>query len=158
MKSVVVAILAFLWIVPFSASARSARQSTYRYSQIWNTAVRFVRIDNGFDIVEKDRDSGYLLFSYTEGDKRHSGSVELIRTSRDSHTGVTIGIGIQSMPSYVEKMLLDKLERKLRDEYGDPPQSGAVDSGGEQDGVEKANTPSADDNKDEGATPGDKIQ
>ena len=119
MKRSILAILLFL--VPLAASAKSTREITYRFNQVWNTTVRFLRVDNGYPITEQDRKSGYLMFDYTDGGTMKTGSVELVETSRENRRYLTVGIRVESMPSYIEVLLLDKLERKLRDEYGDPP-------------------------------------
>jgi hypothetical protein len=119
MKNVWISLL--LLLLPAAVSARSTRETRYRYDQIWNTAVRFVRVDNGFKITEKDAKSGYLMFDYVDGETRQIGALELIETRRGNLTFVTVGLRVQNMPSYIEVLLLDKLERKLRDEYGDPP-------------------------------------
>jgi len=113
--------VAMLFLIPCIGSAKSSREMRYRYDQIWNTAVRFLRVDNGYPITEKDVKSGYLIFKYTDAAATQIGSMELVETVRDTRRAVTVGLRIQNMPSYIEIMLLDKLERKLRDEYGEPP-------------------------------------
>ena len=124
MKSAIAIFL--ICLVPLTGAAKSTRETTYRYDQLWNTAVRFLRVDNGFPIIEKDRKSGYLMFDYTDNGTKQIGSVELVETVKDGQRAIAVGIRIQNMPSYIEVLLLDKLERKLRDEYGDPPLSQVV--------------------------------
>ena len=125
-------ILAICLFIPMTVLARSTREASYRYDQIWNTMVRFIRVDNGFKITEKDKESGYLMFDYTEGVKSQIGAVEVVEIIRNQRLYVTVGLRIQNMPSYVELHLLDKLERKLRDEYGDPPIPPLIVSSGEE--------------------------
>ena len=50
------------------------------------------------------------------------GSIELVRTRVEGVDYVRTVVQIPSMPSYVEQMLLDRLERKLRAEFGSPPE------------------------------------
>ena len=47
-----------------SASAKATYESPYSYDRTWNAALRMVRVDMGFKVVEKDVESGYLLFEY----------------------------------------------------------------------------------------------
>ena len=101
--------------------ARTTREITYRYQQIWNTAVRFLRVDNGFEIKEQDKETGYLLFAYPDAGRSLTGSVEIIPRVRGNEQYIDVALRIQDMPSYVEVVLIDKLVRKLRNEYGEPP-------------------------------------
>jgi hypothetical protein len=104
-----------------TAQARTVREAAYRYDQLWSTAVRFLRVDNGFVIIEQDKETGYVLFEYRDATRTVNGSVELVPGERGGMTFITIGIQIQNMPSYVEVMLVDKFMRKLRNELGEPP-------------------------------------
>ena len=108
-------------IITVPAEARTTRETTYRYGQLWNTAIRFLRVDNGFKIEEHDKETGYVLFKYTHAGQAMSAAMEIVPTERNGKSYITMGLRIQDMPSYVEIMLLDKLVRKLRNEYGEPP-------------------------------------
>ena len=114
-------VLAFSLLFAAVCEARTKREMTYRYSQIWRTAIRFLRVDNRFPIVEKDRKSGYVLFEFKDGGKTYSGSLELYPVVHDGKHYMRTGLIIGGKPSYVEAVLLDKLKRKLREEYGEPP-------------------------------------
>lgn len=110
-----------------SADAATNREMTYQYSRLWNALVRFLRVDNNFAIREKDREAGYILFEYKEGLKKMTSSIELVPTVRDKRRFIRARLQIADMPSYVEGILLDKFERKLKDEYGAPPPPELVD-------------------------------
>jgi len=106
------------------AQAEVSYESTYGFDRTWNAALRMVRVDLGCKITEKDDQSGYLMFEYksTDGGKRVSpGSIEFIK-SKDQESGVRIVIQLPQMPRYHEQVMLDTLVRKMRTEYGDPPQ------------------------------------
>ena len=47
--------------------------------------------------------------------------IRRIPVVKDNKKYISVNFRIQDMPSYVEIVLADKLVRKLRDEYGDPP-------------------------------------
>lgn len=102
------------------ASARVEATSDYTKAQTYSGALRYLRVDMGFKVVEKDPDAAYILFEYREPgpDKATStGSVEVI----DSGEHVRVFVQIPKMPEYHERVLRDGLLRKLRDEYGAPP-------------------------------------
>ncbi len=104
------------------ADAKSAFESPYGYERTWNAALRFVRVDNGWKVTEKDDQSGYLLFEYRspESTKTSPGSLELVRGGgRD--TPVSVLVQLPQMPRYHEQVLLDALASKMRREYGEPP-------------------------------------
>ncbi len=86
--------------------------------------MRLVRVDMRLPITDRDPDTGYMLFEYVDQDRRYPGSIEVITGERDKRPLVTVIISVSGMPSYVEQMMLDKLDKKLSTEYGapmDPP-------------------------------------
>ena len=121
--SVLAALLAFgLVALPSApASAKSAYDSAYGFDRTWNAGLRLVRVDLGLKVTEKDDTNGYLLFEYKSpesGMKSVPGSMEFIK-GKDG--AVRVVVQITQMPGYHEQVLVDHLQRKLRNEYGDPP-------------------------------------
>ncbi len=112
-----------------TAEARTDRMLTYRQGQIWTSLVRFLRVDMGYRILERDREVGYLLFEYTEGGSDRSGSFEMIPTVESGRQYVKVRLQIPSMPTYIEVVLFGKFERKLLNEFGDPPTAAPVPAG-----------------------------
>ncbi|MCB9591543.1 MAG: hypothetical protein H6719_02315 [Sandaracinaceae bacterium] len=105
-----------------SASARSTEDYTYTYDQLWRAAVRLIAVDFRFPISDRDPEIGYVLFSYRDAGREHNGSLELARTTGVNGTPqVRVTMQVPSMPGYVERMLLDRLSRKLTEDYGRPP-------------------------------------
>jgi hypothetical protein len=119
-------VAALVLALPSIGAARTDRELTYRETEIWNGAIRFLRVDSGFKILEKDRDAGYVLFEYQEGGAGHTASFEMVSAVKDGRVFVRARIQISEMPRYVEAVLIDRLIRKLRDEYGDPPPASLV--------------------------------
>jgi hypothetical protein len=108
-----------LLVLP-KAEAKTAHSSPYTYEQTYGTALRLLKVDLGLTITEQDPTWGYLLFEYSSresGDKKSRGSFEFVR-GRD---GVQVWLQLASMPSYHERLIVDKLARKLVDEHGTPP-------------------------------------
>ena len=110
-------------VSPRRADARSQRDTRYAYRQVWPAAVRLLRVDVGYDIIEKDSEAGYVLFEAREEGKTFRGSLELVQLEGEGGKQVRIIVRIADRPTYDELGLLDRLERKLRDEYGPPPKS-----------------------------------
>jgi len=107
-------------LAPRPAGAVVRTQSDYPFDQVWNVAVRLVRVDLGFEVTERDAEGGFILFKY-RGDMggTFNASLEIVRPPPDGKVGLVIQI--PEMPRYTELWLLDRLARKLRDEYGAPP-------------------------------------
>lgn len=103
------------------AEARSQRSLPYRSDLAWSTAVRLLRVDMGFDLVERDQDAQFVLFRYTQGENSFPGSLEIVeRRLEDGRVGARVVVSVPAMPSYVELHLIDRLERKLTEEVGPP--------------------------------------
>jgi hypothetical protein len=102
------------------AAARVEADSDYSKAQTYNAALRYVRVDLGYEVVEKDPDVGYVLFRYEPPGRKNnptSGSIEVVETQER----VKIVIQLPQMPTYHETTLRDGLLKKLRAEYGEAP-------------------------------------
>ncbi|MGO9836198.1 MAG: hypothetical protein ACLP1X_18515 [Polyangiaceae bacterium] len=104
------------------AEAKSSYESPYGFDRTWNAALRLVRVDNGWNVTEKDEAGGYLLFDYKspESPKPTPGSLELVR-GHEADAPVSVLVQLPQMPRYHEQVLIDALSSKMRREYGDPP-------------------------------------
>lgn len=102
------------------AVARASFDSPYTLNQTYNTALRYVRIDQSFKVTEKDPNAAYVLFEYRDTSGKESpGAIEMIQ----SQQSVKVVVQIPKMPKYHEQILADGLAKKLRDELGEPPKS-----------------------------------
>ncbi len=111
-----------LLLTPGPAMARRATDLGYRYDQIWTAAVRLVRVDYGFNVTERDQELGFVMFEYVEAGQTFNGSIEVLRTADTlGRDRVRVVVVVQGQPEYVERMIMDRLERKLRGDYGAPP-------------------------------------
>ncbi|MBI5516149.1 MAG: hypothetical protein HY909_20360 [Deltaproteobacteria bacterium] len=108
-------------LAPSAATARSVRDEPYPYETTWNAALRLLRIDLGCTIQERDQEVGYFTFTWREGTRTYPGSVELVRAQVDGRAGTRVIVQVPQMPTYVETLVLSRLGRKLRTEYGEPP-------------------------------------
>jgi hypothetical protein len=108
-----------LWLVPvivlaFSSTveAQSQREVSHAYDEVFPAAVRFLRIDAGLKIIEKDAEAGYVLFELAEEGKTFRGALELVRIK----DGVRLIIRVDARPTYTETGLLNRLVFKLQKE------------------------------------------
>jgi hypothetical protein len=102
------------------AWARSEKTLAYAREQAWPAAVRFLAVDAHARITEKDADAGYVMFELRDEGRVFRGSLEVVPVVRDGRTVVRFVMQIADRPSWLELVLLDRLEDKLRAELGSP--------------------------------------
>lgn len=102
------------------AWARTIQDERYGVEQTWNATIRLLRVEMGFTIIERDREAGFVLFTYRDTSRTSPGSVEILPVQVDGVPGSRVIVHLAAMPSYAERHLLARLARKLREEYGEP--------------------------------------
>jgi hypothetical protein len=103
-----------------TATARVGGDSEYSKAQTYSGALRYLRVDLGYEVVERDPEAAYLIFRYQlpgQNKGNATGTVEIVDT--DGH--VKLFVQIPTIPEYHERELRDGLVKKLHDEYGAPP-------------------------------------
>jgi hypothetical protein len=121
MKLWAATVLTLALLLPATGQAKKTEDFRHSYDQVWGAAVRLIRVDQGYPIKDRDETVGYFLFDYRDDGRLYPGSVELVRIQDQGGGPIRVVVQIPAMPSYIERMLLDKLKRKLLDEYGEPP-------------------------------------
>ena len=107
-----------LWFDSRPATARADADTYYSLNQTFGAALRYLRVDLGFEVTEKDPESAYLLFKYRvpgEPKREVPGAIELVRVEKK----VRIFVKIPQMPVLHEQMLRDGLLKKLAQDYGE---------------------------------------
>lgn len=119
------------------AWAKSAQDTTYAMSQVYSTAQRFVRVDKGCKITDRDKDAAFLVWECTE--KREGKEVTLrasleifpTKTERGQQL-LRVQATFNDEPRYMELRFLELLDRKLREDHGlapaPPPEPPAASS------------------------------
>jgi hypothetical protein len=103
-----------------AGQARVEDTCEYSKSQVFRSALRFLRVDQGYTISERDEESGYLLFDYPlDKSATTPGSLEIIE--RDDR--VKLVVTIAKMPEYHERLFVSKFLEKLRADYGELPRT-----------------------------------
>ena len=105
---------------PATSQAKKTTDFRHTYDQVWGAAIRMIRVDQGYAIKDRDEAVGYFLFDYRDDGRTYPGSVELVRIEDQGGGPIRAVIQIPAMPSYIERMLLDKLQKKLISEFGEP--------------------------------------
>lgn len=105
------------------AVARVDGNSAYSKAQTYSGALRYVRVDLGYEIVEKDPEAAYLIFKYVAPGQTKNNAVTGTLEVVEASGGVRLFVSLPRMPEYHERVLRDGLLKKLRDEYGSPPQA-----------------------------------
>ena len=103
------------------AHARASSDLPYPVADVYSTAVRFVRIDKGCKVLDRDPDAAFVTFECKDDDKTKQGSFEIFRTTVGGRDGVRMQIALGDDPHYVELRWIELLERKLKEERGTPP-------------------------------------
>ena len=105
------------------AFAKASKDVPYSVAETLSTAVRFVRIDRGCKVIDKDADAAFLTWECKDGEKVLRGALEIFRVGEKpaGREEVRLQVSLGDEPHYVELRFLELLERKLRDERGAPP-------------------------------------
>ena len=107
-------------LAPSTGHAKKTSDLQHTFDQVWGAAIRMIRVDQGYAIKDRDETVGYFLFDYRDDGRTYPGSVELVRIKDTGTGGIRAVVQIPAMPGYIERMLLDKLKKKLVNEYGEP--------------------------------------
>ncbi|RLB53068.1 MAG: hypothetical protein DRI90_21555 [Deltaproteobacteria bacterium] len=119
---VAVALFAIALTHASPGAAKSNHESHYNYQQTFGTALRLVKVDLDLQVTETNGEWGYFLFVYTSresGKRKNRGSFSFVRRGQQVH----VVLQIPQMPSYHERVIMQKLTRKLAEEHGAPPEA-----------------------------------
>lgn len=113
---------------PAPAAARplalieNRRVLSYPFEQVWPTAIRYLRIDRGYKVTDRDEEAGYMLFEFPlDGGRVGSGSVEMFATEDASgRASVSLAVNTGAGPVHLPNSILDGIAAKVRAERGQP--------------------------------------
>jgi hypothetical protein len=107
---------------PATALLAQKRVLSYPFDAVWPSAIRYLRIDRGYTIAERDAEAGFILFSFpVTPDRTGSGSLEVLRTvDAAGRPSVELRAATSAGPSHLPHTLLDGIAAKVRAERGQP--------------------------------------
>lgn len=116
-------ICVFLSVVAARAQAKTHVEVPYTLKEVYSAAARFVRIDRGCQITDRDPDAAFLTFECKDDERIKRGALELMVVQVQGQPGksVRVQVGLGDDPHYMELRFLELFERKLRQELGNPP-------------------------------------
>jgi hypothetical protein len=108
--------------LPSLAWARATNDVPYAVRDVYSAALRFVRVDKGCKLLDRDADAAFVTFECKDDDERvKRGAFEIFHAPVDGRDGSRVQLALGDDPHYVELRWLELLERKLKDERGTPP-------------------------------------
>ncbi len=116
--------VAVLLAVATPSWASEKAEFGWELRQVFSASLRFVRIERGCKITDRDEAAAFLVFECPpdeKGQPPRRGSIELYRVDSRGAPMVRVQVTLGDEPSYMERRFLDLLERKLRAELGTPP-------------------------------------
>ena len=104
-----------------AALLKHQRQVSYPFEQVWPTTIRYLRVERGYDIADRDKDAGYIVFTSEDGSSTVSGSVEFLSDlDKAGRRSVTLISTTSRGPAHLPFAILDGIATKLREERGQP--------------------------------------
>ena len=120
--SLVGLIVAGQMTAPWTASAEDKREFKYPYAWVYKAVYRLLKIDLKCPIEEADPENGFIMFQIEYQGTKSPASVEMVDLASDENGySVAVRVKMEKLPSWVEVDLMDQIESKLEDEFGDPP-------------------------------------
>jgi hypothetical protein len=138
---------AAVWVAAVSRVATAAgtrlghsRVVPYPMAQVWPTALRYLRVDRGYTLVDRDGEAGYVLFDFPISDAGSGAAAdaasptragEEIRVGRGSlellamvdasgRPSVKVQVSTDAGPTHLPHAIAEGLAAKLKRERGHP--------------------------------------
>ena len=97
---------------------------SYPVDQVWPAAIRYLRVDRAYELVDRDRDAGFILFDFPligRPEDAGRGSLELVATQDASgRAAVRLEISTDAGPTHLPHAIAEGLAEKLKKERGQP--------------------------------------
>lgn len=105
-----------------AATLSHRRVVPYPFDVVWPTAIRYLRVDRGYSIVDRDEEAGYLLFEFPVGrEGKGTGSLEAFKTTDDAgRPSVNLQVSTDAGPSHLPTTIVDGIGSKVKAERGQP--------------------------------------
>ncbi|RJO66478.1 MAG: hypothetical protein C4523_12390 [Myxococcales bacterium] len=114
---IVAALSLMLCEIPLWAKSRDRVAESF--DVLWSAAVRLIRVDKNWKIVDKDKETGFIIFEYQSKESSSQASVEILKDAAPEEKNVSrfvVQVSIPSASSIEERLLIDELKRKIQEE------------------------------------------
>ena len=110
---------------PMGTRLHHSRVLSYPAAQVWPAAIRYLRVDRAYDLVDRDRDAGFILFDFPLSGRSDApmgrGSLELVETEDASgRAAVRLQVSTDAGPAHLPHAIAEGLAKKLKEERGQP--------------------------------------
>jgi hypothetical protein len=112
---------------PLGTRLSQTRVLPYPVDQVWGAAIRYLRVDRDYPIVDRDAETGYIVFEIPlGGDVRGRGALEAFSTKDASgRTSTRLQLSTEAGPTHLPHTLLEGIAAKVRTERGQAPSAPA---------------------------------
>jgi len=112
---------------PAGTRLSRSRVLPYPVDHVWGASIRYLRVDRNYAIVDRDEETGYIVFEIPlGGDAKGRGTLEAFSTEdsvgRDS---TSVQISTEAGPTHLPHTLLEGVAKKVRTERGQAPSAPA---------------------------------
>ena len=101
------------------AEAKTKESLRAEYDVLWSAALRLLRVNLDFKVLDKDKETGYIVFLYKDSTIKESrASMEIRREekrSKDAEVSCTVQVVLSGASSAEERSLINELRRKLQE-------------------------------------------
>ncbi len=117
----VMGLVAGVVAIPMTARAEVTKGYHLGYEQLFSAVCRYVRLDQGGTLVERDSEAGFVIFTWKRDreSKEVRGTFEFVRRDGGDKPTIDLKLTISDAPKYIEEFFFDGLTKKLKKEYPD---------------------------------------
>lgn len=112
---------------PAGTRLSQTRVLPYPVDQVWGAAIRYLRVDRDYAIVDRDEETGYIVFEIPlSGEAKGRGALEAFSTKDASgRVSTQLQISTEAGPTHLPHTLLEGIAKKIRSERGQAPRAPA---------------------------------
>lgn len=105
-------------ILGSSGFATTTNLLSYPEDETWRATIRVLRIDLNCTIKERDKEGGFILFTFTYNGTTSNGTIEVFKVKTERSYYTKVKITLSSHPGYIESYIMNKLIERLKSDYG----------------------------------------
>lgn len=107
---------------PAGTKLSQSRVLPYPVDQVWGAAIRYLRVDRDYAIVDRDPETGYIVFEIPLGQVQGRGALEAFSTTDTSgRVSTQLQISTEAGPTHLPHTLIEGIAKKVRGERGQAP-------------------------------------